>query len=113
MPYRAYNPRPSQLHPEFGYLSPSRQRRFSVRIALAATSFGLVVGVAGATVLHQRADSSRLETVLPAVDTDAAGAGGVVTADTANATPAGITPAPAPKLPRVSKTAAADGADKP
>jgi hypothetical protein len=51
-----FNPTPHELHPEFGYLCPSRQVRKTVRVAFAAAVFGITVGAAGAFVLTPRHD---------------------------------------------------------
>jgi len=51
-----FNPPPHGVHPEFGYLCPSRQVRQTVRVALAAAAFGITVGAAGAFVLTPRHD---------------------------------------------------------
>ena len=51
-----FNPPPHGVHPEFGYLCPSRQVRHTVRVALAAAAFGITVGAAGAFVLTPRHD---------------------------------------------------------
>src|SRR5947209_5243352 len=51
-----FNPPPHGVHPEFGYLCPSRQSRQTVRVALAAAAFGITVGAAGAFVLTPRHD---------------------------------------------------------
>lgn len=40
---------PQEMHPEFGYLHPSSETRRTMRVALAAAAFGIVVG-AGATL---------------------------------------------------------------
>lgn len=38
---------PQEMHPEFGYLHPSSETRRTLRVALAAAAFGIVVGVGG------------------------------------------------------------------
>jgi hypothetical protein len=49
--YRATS---TEFHPEFGYLVPTRKLRNTVRVALAAAMFGLIMGAVGAMVLLPR-----------------------------------------------------------
>ena len=65
---RRFNRPPADFHQDFGYLSPSGRRRNTVRVALAAATFGLVIGVVGAMVLLPRIGRDvRIEQALAAV----------------------------------------------
>jgi len=43
-----------EIHPELGYLCPSRQLRQNVRVGLTAAAFGLITGLGGALALLPR-----------------------------------------------------------
>jgi hypothetical protein len=96
-----------ELHPEFGYLCPSRQLRQNVRVGLAACAFGIVLGVAGAVVLLPRhgGDRARAEPV-PAV----ALSGPVEDSTPPTASSPSIAPAQAPS--GTAERAATDGVVK-
>jgi len=49
-----YRATPTEFHPEFGYLVPTRKLRNTVRVALAAALFGVVAGAVGVMVLLPR-----------------------------------------------------------
>lgn len=85
---RRYIKPPADFHPEFGYLSPSGRRRSTVRVALAAATFGLVAGVVGAMVLLPRSGGDlRIVHAFAAVQNDPSTLGLPVTAPAAEQTP--------------------------
>jgi hypothetical protein len=85
---RRYIRTPADFHPEFGYLSPSGRRRSTVRVALAAATFGLVTGVVGAIVLLPRTGRDlRIVHAFAAVQSEPSILGLAVTAPAAEQTP--------------------------
>src|SRR5262245_56162467 len=73
-PQQNYGPPNYEIHPELGYLWPSRQLRQNVRVGLAAAAFGVLAGLAGAVLLVPRhgASPARTEPVLAGAPSDPA-----------------------------------------
>jgi hypothetical protein len=88
-------PAPPEFHPEFGYLWPAAHNRRTLRTALMATAFGVLLGLFAASVMASRApdEGAQTATALSAVPAEPARAE-AVSAPTAVA-PTVAAPAPA------------------
>src|SRR5215475_3980287 len=86
-----YSLRPHELHPELGYLWPSRQLRQNVRVGLAAAAFGIITGLAAAIVLLPRhgADPARSQYLLAGAQSGPAGDAAALLAPSPSVAPAG------------------------